>query len=91
MPAAKPTTARRPPRRAPTATAPLDFDVEVEEGVLPDADPELEPDPDPEPEPVELVEFEGVPSADDALAAAWNASKVLFAVGLIAKTMPCSQ
>jgi len=93
MPAAKPTTARRPPARAPTATAPLDFDDEEEEGALPDADPELEPEPEPEPEPelVELVELEGVPSADDALAAAWNASKVLFAVGLMAKTMPSSQ
>ena len=59
--------------------------------MLPDADPELEPEPDPEPEVVELVELEGVPSADDAFAADWNAAKVLFAVGLIAKTMPCSQ
>jgi len=89
MPAAKPTTARKPPARAPTATAPLDFDDEEEEGALPVADPELEPEPEPEPEPVELVEPEGVPSADDALAAAWNASKLLFAVGLTAKTMPC--
>lgn len=89
MPAAKPTTARRPPARAPTATAPLGRDDEEEEGALPDADPELEPEPEPEPEPVELVEPEGVPSADEALAAAWNASKVLFAVGLMAKTMPC--
>jgi len=87
MPAAKPTTARRPPARAPTATAPLDFDDEEEVGALPVADPELEPEP--EPEPVELVELEGVPLADDPLAAAWYASKVLFAVGLIAKTIPC--
>lgn len=43
-----------------------------------------------DPEPVE--EFEGgVPSAEDALAVAWNASKLLFAVGLMAKTIPCSQ
>jgi len=87
MPAAKPTTARTPPARAPTATAPLAFDDDDEEGALPDADPE--PEAEPEPEPVELVVLEGVPSADDALAAAWNASKVLFADGLMAKTMPC--
>lgn len=99
MPAAKPTIARRPPARAPTATAPLDLfdDEEDEEGALPVAVPELEaepdpePEPEPEPEPVELDEPAGVPSADDALAAAWNASKVLFAVGLMAKTIPCSQ
>jgi len=93
MPAAKPTTARRPPARAPTATAPLDFDVEVEEAVLAVAAPELEPEPEPEPEPVEVVEEEGgEPSAgDDALAVAWNCANVLFAVGLMAKTMPDSQ
>lgn len=92
MPAAKPTIARRPPARAPTAMAPLDLldDEEDEEGELPVAVPELEAE-DPEPEPVVLDEPEGVPSEDDALAAAWNASKVLFAVGLMAKTMPCSQ
>jgi len=96
MPAAKPTTARRPPARAPTATAPLDdFDaeVEVEEGELSVAVAELEAElePEPEPEPVVLDDEAGVPLADDALAAAWNASNVLFAVGLIAKTMPDSQ
>jgi len=92
MPAAKPTTARRPPARAPTATAPLDFDdeVEVEEEELPVAVPELEPEPEPEPEPVVLDEA-GVPLEDDALAAAWNALNDLFAVGLMAKTMPVSQ
>jgi hypothetical protein len=62
----------------------LDFDEDVEEG-----DELLADDDDPEPEPVVLEVEDGVPSADDALAAAWNASKVLFAVGLIAKTMPC--
>jgi len=68
----------------------LDFDEdEVDVGALLVADPE--PEPEPEPEPVELEEEAGVPSADDALAAAWNASNDLFAVGLIAKTMPCSQ
>jgi hypothetical protein len=73
--------------------APLDFDDEEEEGELPVAVPELEAElePEPEPDPVVLDEPEGVPLADDALAAAWNASKVLFAVGLMAKTMPCSQ
>jgi hypothetical protein len=91
MPAAKPTTARRPPARAPTATAPLDFDDEEEEGALPDPVAELEAEPEPEPEPVVLDEEEGVPSADDAFAAAWNAAKDLFAVGLMAKTIPCSQ
>lgn len=95
MPAAKPITARRPPARAPTATAPLDFDDEEEEGALPVADPVLEPEPelepDPEPEPVVLEPEAGVPSEDDALAAAWNSSKDLFAVGLMAKTMPDSQ
>jgi hypothetical protein len=63
----------------------LEFDDEEAEAALPDAEPE----PEPEPDPVELVVLEGAPSADDALAAAWNASKVLFAVGLMAKTMPC--
>ena len=93
MPAAKPTTARKPPARAPTATAPLDFDVEVEEAALAAAVPELEPEPEPEPEPVELVEEEGgEPLAElDALAVAWNCANVLFAVGLTAKTMPVSQ
>lgn len=84
MPAAKPTTARRPPARAPTARAPLDFDDEVEVGALPVAVPELEDEPEPEPEPVVLDE---VPE-DDPLAAAWNASNVLFAFALMAKTMP---
>jgi len=83
MPAAKPITARRPPARAPTATAPLDVDEEVADAALPDADPEAA-----EGEPDEPVVFDGVPSGDDALAAAWNASKVLFAEGLTAKTMP---
>jgi len=91
MPAAKPTIARRPPARAPTATALLDLfdDEDDEEAALPVAVPVLEPEL--EPEPVVLDEPAGVPLADDALAAAWNASKVLFAVGLTAKTMPCSQ
>jgi len=93
MPAANPTTARRPPARAPTVIAPLAFDdVEEEEGELSVAVPVLEPEPEPvEPEPVVLDDEAGVPLADDALAAAWNASNVLFAVGLMAKTMPLSQ
>ena len=95
MPAAKPTTARRPPARAPTARAPLDdfVELELEEGELPVAVPVLgaELEPEPEPEPVVLDDEAGVPSEDDALAAAWNSSNVLFAVGLIANTMPDSQ
>jgi hypothetical protein len=91
MPAAKPTTARRPPARAPIATALLDFDDEEEEGALPVADPALEAELEPDPE----LELEpgvpDVPLADEALAAAWNASKDLFCVGLMAKTMPSSQ
>jgi hypothetical protein len=65
----------------------LDFDDAVEEGELPVAVPELEAEP--EPEPVVLDVEDGVPAEDAPLAAAWNASNVLFAVGLIAKTMPC--
>jgi len=91
MPAAKPTTARRAPARAPTATAPLDFDDEEPDadGALPVAVPVVEEEPEPEPDPVVLDPEAGVPSADDALAAAWYASKLLFCVGLIANTMPC--
>jgi len=67
----------------------LDFVDAEEEGALLAAVPEAEPEP--EPEPVVFDVEAGVPLADDALAAAWNASKVLFAVGLMAKTMPCPQ
>jgi hypothetical protein len=67
-------------------TAPFDFDDEEDVGAL------LVDDPEPEPVPVVVLEVEaGVPSADDALAADWNAAKDLFAVGLMAKTIPCSQ
>jgi len=62
-------------------------------------------DADDEPEELEVVGVElplpepeveafagGAPSVgEDALAVAWNAAKVLFAVGLMAKTIPCSQ
>jgi len=77
----------RPPACAPLLRAELELvDVDnepvpvlVEDAVVPD-------------EPVDEFEEEGgVPSADEALAVAWNASNVLFAVGLIAKTMPVSQ
>lgn len=81
-----------PPARAPATTAPLDFDDEDEEAAgeeLLVVDPE--PEPEPEPEPVVLEVEAGVPSEDDALAAAWKAAKDLFAVGLMANTMPCSQ
>jgi hypothetical protein len=69
----------------------LDFVDEEDEGELlvdvPDPDPEPEPEPDPE-----LLELEaGAPVEDDALAAAWNAANDLFAVGLMAKTMPSTQ
>lgn len=69
-----------PPARAPTATAPLlavadDEEVAVE--LLPVSE-------------LEVVEA-GVPSDEEALAAAWKSSKVLSSVGLIAKTIPCSQ
>jgi hypothetical protein len=71
-------------------TAPFDFDDEEDVGALLVDDPE--PEPEPEPVPVVVLEVEaGVPSADDALAADWNAAKDLFAVGLMAKTIPCSQ
>jgi hypothetical protein len=46
---------------------------------------------EPAPAPVLLVVEAGVPSAADAMAAAWNAAKDLLAVGLMAKTMPCWQ
>jgi len=79
----KPTAARRLPVRTPTVMAPLlplPDDDDVEDGA--EAAGELLPL---EPEvllPLPLLE---------ALAAAWNASKVMFAVGLTAKTMPCWQ
>ena len=73
-------------------TAELDFDDVVD--VVGD-----EPDPVPEgfsavvPEPDEGDEEDagGTPEEEEALAVAWNASNVLFAVGLMAKTMPFSQ
>jgi hypothetical protein len=46
-------------------------------------------DPEPEPVPVVLEVVGGAPAADEPLAAAWNASNDLFAVGLMAKTIPC--
>lgn len=70
-----------PPARAPTATAPLGFDDDDGDEVA------AEPLPVSVPEAVEA----GVPSDEEPLAAAWKAPKVLFAVGLTAKTIPCSQ
>jgi hypothetical protein len=81
------------------AIAPFDeevepgVDVDVDDGAVdagataaePAADAEGATDAE-EPEPVVLLE-PGVA----AMAAAWNAAKVLFAVGLTAKTMPASQ
>jgi hypothetical protein len=48
--------------------------------------------PEPE-EPDDDDEFDeaGTPVEEELLAAAWNAAKVLFAVGLMANTMPSSQ
>ena len=54
---------------------------------LDDVDPEADVvDDGLDPEELELVEFE--PEAEEALAAAWNASNVSFVVGLRANTMP---
>ena len=38
-----------------------------------------------------LAEAGGAPLGDEALAVAWNVAKLLFAVGLMAKTIPLSQ
>jgi len=68
-----------PPERTPTATAPLVGDGEaVADEPLPVP---VEPEPEAE---VGLLD-------EPPLAAAWKASKVLSAVGLTAKTMPCVQ
>jgi len=70
-----------PPVRAPTATAPLlgdEDDVEVDVESVPVSE-------------LEVVVEAGVPSDEEALAAAWKSSKVLLSVGLMAKTIPCSQ
>jgi hypothetical protein len=76
--------------------APFDFDevvadvdgaAEADDGAT-DAAEDEETEPELEPVPVVLVEEAGVPSGADAMAAAWNAAKVLLAVGLMAKTMP---
>lgn len=90
-PAAKPIAARRPPARAPMLMAELDFDV------LEVADDGLDPVPEgfsadvPEPEEDDGFDEGGTPEEEEALAVAWNAKNVLFCVGLMAKTMPCSQ
>ena len=48
-------------------------------------------------EPAAALELEPAPPAgapevgSDAMAAAWKAAKVLLTVGLMAKTIPCSQ
>jgi len=69
-----PTIARRLPARAPTVTASLDFDVDDDEGAEDEVVTEP-PDPPgfPVPEGLEtdvVVELDGVPLAEDALAAA---------------------
>lgn len=85
MPAAKPIAARRLPACAPEPMAEF-FAVEVAalDEVPEGVDEELVGDD-------EFDAEAGEPSAEEALAAAWNAAKLLFAVGLMAKTMPCSQ
>jgi hypothetical protein len=63
-------------------------DVDVEDGEE-DAPEPVAVDPVPVPEDADgEAEVLVVP---DALAAAWNAAKVIFAVGLTAKTMPLIQ
>jgi hypothetical protein len=85
MPATNPTAARRPPTRAPVLVAELeeeDFDAVVD--VVDDGCPAV----------VLEGEFEfegGEPSAEEALAVAWNFSNVWFVVGLMANTMPALQ
>ena len=66
-------------------------DVDVEDGEE-DAPEPVAVDPVPVPEEPEDADGEAeVLVVPDALAAAWNAAKVLFAVGLTAKTMPLIQ
>jgi hypothetical protein len=73
--------------------APFDEEVELDDGAA-DAD-EGVADPegaiDAEGDAAEEPEAGGAPLAEDALAVAWNAAKLLFAVGFMAKTMPVSQ
>ena len=74
--------------------AELDFDVDDvdDDGLdpVPDGDPAVVPEPAGEDDGDD--EFDGgVPSEAEALAVAWNAANVLFAVGLTANTMPDSQ
>jgi hypothetical protein len=67
----------------------LGFDV-VED----DEDPEEVglPLPELEPDAAGTADEAGEPSVvEEELAAAWNASKVLLALALMAKTIPCSQ
>jgi hypothetical protein len=88
MPATNPTAARRPPTRAPKLVAEEedeDFDAVLD--VVDDGRPEvvLEGEVDFE------VEFDGVPSAEEALAFAWNSVNVSLSVGLTANTWPVWQ
>jgi len=75
-----------PPACAPELRAELDFDEVVD--VVDELDPVPEGDGVVVPE-----EFDegGAPVEEEALAVAWKASNDLFAVGLMAKTMPLSQ
>jgi len=80
-----------PPARAPTVTAPLKLDEVGEEvAAEPLPVPESGDEPLPVPEP-EAFEAGVVPLIGQALAAARKAAKVSFAVGLMEKTIPCSQ
>jgi hypothetical protein len=86
MLATKPTAARRPPARALVLIAELDFDDVVDDGLDPELEGffvvELEGEDDDD-------EFaDGVPSAAEALAFAWNSSNVSFAGGFTANTWP---
>jgi hypothetical protein len=81
MPATNPTAARRPPARAPVLMAELEEDFDAVVDVVDDGYPAVVLEGE--------DEFEGgEPSAEEALAVAWNCSNVWFVVGLTANTMP---
>jgi len=92
MPAAIPTNARRPPAPAPVAMAPFVVDelaAGAEEDVVDPLVPSelavalaLAPEAEAEVPPV-------VSGVVAPMAACWKAAKVLLAVGLMAKTIPC--
>lgn len=61
-----------------------DVEVDDEPDLVVEGDDAVEPEAEDDPE-------GGVPSAEEALAVAWNVANDLSAVGLTAKTMPDSQ